>query len=456
MNAIDTLRKATQPVLENLENRRLFAVTVTQELIKGEWRLNIIGDGGNNNVTITENLNTSQTSVNVVGQGITNFNREFVRFNIQLGHGADTLTWNVTGDYVDDDRSIYVDLGENTSGVDVMNFNAGSSFVDDGSFVDITVLGDSNITSDGDDVINLTLDDVEGSSNLAIYVDSGDNNDTVNVVVDDVGTSGDRGDISQFDLYVDLGWDANVLNVDVDGIGDGATVDLDANGGEGALDTDAVNMSLFGDDVRGILIVNVDLNGGNDSSDLTLGANFDVDFFGYASINQDGGDGNDVMRVDFAGPTNDFFIDNGAVLDIAQNGDVGHDALVVDLNEGAGAGAGLDLDGRLKVRQAGQWGDDLLETDLRFNSLSGVTGVADIAIRGQADNDDFLTRIRDNSSQRVTYATGYALVDGGTGPDYLLNGSQFQGVGNVNNLAARVRIRNIEFNESAVALTLPT
>jgi len=432
---------STRPVVDSLETRRLFAVTISQSTdFDGNELLRIVSDNAADDITITEipsdfdyDSNSAfdgGTIVEVAG-GPTFIGGEFAVFEVILSGGDDTLTWIVEESYEFYYRSYQVDLG---LGNDTFSFTQfADEDVADESFIGMEVDSDA-----GNDHINVRFDDILYGSVVAVDVDAEEDNDYVAIDAEDVAVFG------TFSANLDLGSGNNTAVVRVAGAFAGSSIDVNVAGGNSATGRDLVTVAIADGVENGTLSVTAGLNAGNDQMTVNLGKSFDIETFdegeflprGTAQFQLDGGDGNDVMTVRRSpyivvpGQRDPLLVELGGLLDIHLIGQTGNDTLTVDLDPGDG----VELDGRLRVKVDGLGGNDTLRGEFLFTDESGLVeeyepgffnvyaGIADIAFRGGHANDQTTLRLIDRSESiegepLLVFQGGTAIVDGGANLD---------------------------------------
>lgn len=438
--AADRMKSAVRPVVDVLEDRRLFAVTITPTVdFDGNALLRIVSDNASDNITITEtpsdfdfenDPSTDGTTIVEVAGGPEYIGGEFLSFEVILSGGDDTLTWVVDQTYEFDTRSYQVDLGLGTNLFSFSQFS--DENLDYESYVSLEVDGDG-----GNDNVLVKMDDIYSGSVFALDLDLEEGNDYVDLEVESVDSYG------EYAANIDLGGGNNTAIVKISGAYYGGSVDVDIAGGISTTGRDVVTVNVVDNIENANLSIDANLNGGNDTMTVNLAKSFDVfnyDDFGEpsttAAFNLNGGDGNDtitIRRATHAANANDpdyLNVDFGALFDINVNGQNGNDILTVDLD----TGDGIELDGRLRVKVDGLAGNDTLRGEFFFSEESGrleeyepgffdiFPGIADIAFRGGHQNDATTIRLIDRSEVSdegplIVFQGGYLIVDGGSGTD---------------------------------------
>lgn len=406
--------------LEFLEGRTVPAVVVTQLDLDGDGAtddIRIVGDAGNNAVTITDNgTGLLSISIDANRDGDTtdpgeltnaafNFNGNTGAIEITLGAGNDAVTYSQTANLSSAARAISINLGggNNTAAV-----TSGANDILAASRFDLDVAAGAGI-----DTLNVSLDEVRASL-VSVRANLGLGNDSATIAFDRID------DKAAVDLDVNLGDGLNNLQIDLQeiGFGDRADVHVDIHGGA---QKDTVSVNLH-DDVgngaaRSSLQIDAELFGGKDSFTAGLdyaGNVFRVDDHSLASIAVRGGNGDDTIRVQGVGATGTIRIDPDGLLDIDLKGGAGIDTVGVNL----GRSDALEILGGIRVRMDGGIGDDSLSCLLA--NETDTTGNYDVAVLGGAGNDSAAFALPPAGTPTFG-PLGKILLDGGRGLDTLTN-----------------------------------
>jgi hypothetical protein len=406
--------------LEFLEGRTMPAVIVTPLYLDGDGAsddLRIVGDAGNNAVTITDdgtgallvsidaNRDGDTTDYGEFSNAAFNFSGNTGALEINLGAGNDAVTYNQTGSFSGDARSLSINLG---SGNNTATVAAETNDIFAASRFDLDVTGGG-----GNDTLNVALDEVRASL-VSVRASLGLGNDAATLAFDRID------DKAAVDLDASLGDGLNYLQIDPQeiGFGDRADVHVDIHGGA-QKDTVAVNLH---DDVgngvsRSSLQIDAELFAGNDSFTAGLdyaGNVFRVDDHSLASIAVRGGSGDDTLGVQGVGAAGTIKIDPDGLLDIDLKGGAGNDTVGVNL----GKSDALEVIDGVRIRMDGGIGNDSLSCLLANNAAS--TGSFDVAVLGGAGSDSAVFALPPAGTPTFG-PLGKVLFDGGRGLDTLTN-----------------------------------
>jgi hypothetical protein len=416
--------RRTRPGVHELSARTVPAVVLTKLDLDGDGAaddVRIVGDAGNNAVTLTDNGSTSVTiKIDANGDGVITdkggdledvfaFTSDSWVLDVRLGGGNDRLNYDVAGVMGASARTILADLG---SGADHFGF-----------LTQAAVTGSSRLAFDvtagsGADSGEIGfLDTIVGSS-VSVRTDWGTGGDQVFMVF---GGAIDAG--AAVDVHTDLGGGANSLGVGFDRVGgtDAATADLVVLGGA---KSDDVRVSFEDDVGNGVkasrLNVVADLGAGSDDFEAAFRANaFWVDNNSQVSVAARGGAGTDTLRAHTMG---DGFcrIDAGGLLAVHLDGGVGVDDVAVDFS--VPDSWYLELGATMQLRLVGGLGADTLAVNL--SNTAGTDGAYDVAVRGGAGDDTATFTFLNPGSPTFGPANGVVL-DGGTGIDVAEDGNPF-------------------------------
>lgn len=402
--------------VETLESRAVPAVVVTQldlDLDGAADDIQIVGDAGNNVITIGDEGNGAILRVFVDAKGDGDYGpgdnpgTEYTitgstgMIAVNLGAGNDSFIYSILADLTAQGRTVSVNLGGGSNELTVLggdhNLTAATRF-------DLDVAAGA-----GEDEIDVEFGQVKASA-VSVRAGLGLGNDLCGL------TFGLIDDGAAADVDVELGGGMNSFLLDLQGVGKFDRADMRVNVlGGGQADAATVNLH---DDVgdgqaRSSLLVNVDLLAGNDTFGAALDYNnFRVDDHSLASINARGGAGADLLVVGGTGQSGSVLLDPDSLLDINLQGGRGADFVSV-LFSHANA---LELGGALRVRIDGGAGADALKCQLTNTAAS--TGRYDLAVRGRGSDDTAYVTLANPGT--VTYGPlGKLLVDGGAGLDDL-------------------------------------
>jgi hypothetical protein len=410
----------TQLGLELLQGRVVPSVVVSQLDLDGDGvgdDIRIVGDAGNNAVTIADNGTGLLTiSIDANRDGDTNDAGELTNaaFNlngntgaveISLGGGNDAVTYNQTANLSGASREISINLG---GGTNTATVSAGTNDILAASRVDLDVTGGA-----GNDTLAVTQGEVRASL-VTVHSDLGLGNDSATIAFDRID------DKAAVDLDTSLGDGLNNLQIDLQeiGFGDRADVHVDIHGGA-QKDTVAVNLH---DDVgngasRSSLQIDAELFAGKDSFTAGLdyaGNIFRVDDHSLTSIAVRGGDGDDSIGVQGVGAAGTIRIDPDGLLDVDLKGGAGNDTVGVNL----GKSDALEIQGGVRVRIDGGTGNDTLSCLLANNA--NTIGYYDVAVFGSAGSDSVAFALPPSGTPTFG-PLGKILLQGGRGLDTLTN-----------------------------------
>lgn len=378
-----------RPVIENLENRLVPAVTVQQLDLDGDGAaddIRIVGDDQNNVIRISDNgANGILLSIDANGDGdftdageLNAVSRAFQgksgKFDIQLGGGDDKVEYTVTGAFDASKRALLVKLGK---GSDEFTFDAEGRVTDNGSVIRLDVSG-----GQGDDGIQSDFGAIEDSS-LSLRNSGGAGDDEIVLKVNDNIDFG-----ATVDAAFDLGDGENVLAIALEGVGfsDVATATIDIVGGDDAQGQDTVLM-LLGNDVGGgakvsSLTITASLLAGDDEFQSKFEeGDVRVDDSSTLEIIVDGGDGDDGLLAEIAdvgAGTGGMLVDSEAQFNLELSGGNGNDTVVAALD--------ADVDGQFRFRLNGDSGNDVMLATLDMTG-SSASGSVNAKLAGGAEND---------------------------------------------------------------------
>jgi len=403
-----------------LEGRVVPSVVVSQLDLDGDGAgddIRIVGDTGNNAVTIIDNgtgLFTISIDANRDGDttdageltnAAFNVNSNTGALEISLGGGNDAVTYNQTANLSGAAREISINLG---GGNNTATVTAGTNDIFAASRFDFDVTGGA-----GNDTLTVSLGEVRASL-VSVRADLGLGNDYATVAFDRID------DKAAVDLDASLGDGLNNLQIDLQKIafGDRADVHVDIHGGA---QKDIVTVNLHDDVGSGVtrssLLIDAELFAGNDSFTAALdysGNIFRVDDHSLTSIAVRGGTGDDSIGVQGVGATGTIRIDPDGLLDIDLKGGAGNDTVGVNL----GKSDALEIIGGVRVRMDGGTGNDALSCLLANNA--NTTGYYDVVVLGSAGSDSVLFAIPPVGTPTFG-PLGKILLQGGRGLDTLTN-----------------------------------
>lgn len=368
-------------------------------------------------VTITENDAAGTTTVQIDGPSafFQVFNEIFDGVKVKLSGNGERLDYLLADDMVNVQHDLNFKFGANATGSTV-NFDAqGHGLID--SDVSLRANGGA-----GGNTVNFALDAVNHSGLFVGIVPAGPNN-AVNVRFFGDVTNGSDVNAS---LLVGPGANAgnNVIDVQVLGATDASTLRIHTDGSDdssGSAGNDVVRYTLAGAvDHGGLLDVSMNLVNGSDEGHVVVAqGTFGVFNHSDVFVTVDGGQRADQLSVNSDGGTGTIPIDRSSRLDIAIAGGSGADTITSDFSNVDA----FRLDGELILLVTGGTGNDDIAVGLA--NTAGSTGLYDVTLRGDQDNDRFTVFIDDPSNGNVgydssdggafDYPTGYAVVAGGNG-----------------------------------------
>jgi hypothetical protein len=371
-----TARRFFRPGFEILEER--WTPTITpfdcDPAVGGNDSVRIFGTSGVDRVVVTDDPDADSITYqhDVGNNGSIDFTLTTSTFDfcveVDLRAGNDILIYNVESDYSSSVKQLSVFLG---TGNDRVTFNTNGF----------------DITAGSEWIIEITDPPTAGGADR-VFLDfaSATTNGTDTNIVDSAVT-----------VTVDLGTGADRAVVNFDG---------DIGNGAGTADT------------------TVDLFFALGSQDDRFTGQFDLNFFdvfndGELALQVGGGGGNDVLRLqrhpDFA-PLGAASIDGK--LDVILQGAAGND--IIDCNFAmatVNAFTSSQL-GHIDLRVYGDTGNDNIEVSLSNDQFATLN--YDVVVRGGAAADTMGLSFESASGSTITFnALGYALLDGGLGPDLL-------------------------------------
>ena len=189
----------------------------------------------------------------------------------------------------------------------------------------------------------------------------------------------------------------------------------------GTAGNDSVSYTLAGAITHGgLLDVSMTLVNGRDQGHVEIAqGTFAVLDGSTAYVTLDGGQRGDQLSVNSDGAAGTIPIDQTSALDILIAGGSGADTITSDFSNVDA----LRLDGEFILLVSGGTGDDTIAVGLANTTDS--TGLYDVTLRGDQDQDRFTVFLDDPSNGNVAYdssdggafdyPTGYAIVAGGSG-----------------------------------------
>jgi hypothetical protein len=417
--------RAFRPILEQLETRLVPAMTLQQLDLDGDGSqddIRIRGDGGNNTVQIFDTAdNGFVLAMDANGDGdfddaplgdlpgvLFGISDKSVVFDINLGGGADKVIYSVNNNDRDGcARTLLVRLG---TGDDEFRANAGTQNLVGLSAFHFDVNGGG-----GADAVDFAFKGVTNSS-LVIKEALGGGNDTSAVTF-----AGNIDFGASVKILADLGPGDNLLDLALQGVGfnDVATADINVLGGDDALHHDKVTVDLHDDVGNGVLssrlAITARLRAGDDEFLVRPQTDdFRVDDTSLAAIAAFGGAGRDELKVVGTDPAAfPMHIDPDGLFDIDLHGGDGADVLAVDF----AITNALRLEGTLRVRLHGDADGDELALFVRNDDTT--RGTYDLAVAG-GDGDDLVRFGLDKQLGSPGLGPAAAvLLAGGSGTDTL-------------------------------------
>lgn len=410
---------ASAPLVEVLEHRLVPSATVATGDFNhhGADDVAIKVNDPNAHVTITENDAAGTTTIQIDGPNpfFQVFNQIFDGVKVKLSGTGERLDYLLADDMVNVGHDFNFKFGGGASG-DTVTFDAqGHRIVD--SDVSLRVNGGS-----GNNAINVFTDAVDNSG-LAIGIVPAGPGNAVNVrFFGDVTNNSDV----ETSLLVGPGANAggNTIDVQVLGAADHSTLRVHTDGSDdstGSAGNDVVNYTLAGIVTHdGLLDVSMTLVNGSDEGHVTVAqGTFGVLDHSAAFVTVDGGQRPDNLSVNGDGGAGTIPIDATSRFDVAIFGGGGADTISADFSDVNA----FQLDGELILLVSGGTNNDHIAVGLA--NTAGSTGLYDVTLRGDQDNDRFTVFIDDPSHGNVAYdssdggafdyPTGYAIVAGGSG-----------------------------------------
>ena len=411
---------AAPPLLvENLERRLVPSATVAT----GDFNHNGTDDvtvkvnDPNAHVTVTENDAAGTTTVQIDGPNpfFQVFNEVFDGVKVKLTGAGERLDYLLANDMTGVRHDFVFKLGAGGIG-NTATFDAQGHGIFD-SDVSLRIKGGA-----GGNAVNVFTDRVDHTA-LNIGLAPAGANNVVNVrFFGDVANDSDV----ETNLLVGRGPNAgnNVIDVSVLGATDHSTLRVHTDGSDdptGTAGDDVVNYTLAGAVTHhGLLDVSMTLVNGRDQGHVEIAqGTFAVLDHSTANVTVDGGERGDQLSVNSDGAAGTIPIDQTSALDVLIAGGSGADTITSDFSNVNA----LRLDGEFVLLVSGGTGDDLISVGLANTTDS--TGLYDVTLRGDQDNDRFTVFLDDPSHGNVAYdssdggafdfPTGFAIVAGGSG-----------------------------------------
>lgn len=407
------------PFVEILERRLVPSATVATGDFDRDGAADLaikVNDPGAH-VTITENDAAGTTNVQIDGPNPFSqvFNALFDGVKVKLTGTGERLDYLLASDVQAVRHDLVFKLGAAGTG-NVINFDAQGHGIFDS---DISLRANGGA---GNNAINVLVDRVDHTGLGINLVPAGPNN-AVNVRF--FGDVANDSDVAA-NILVGPGNNAgrNVIDVRVLGATDDSTLRIHTDGSDdpaGTAGEDTVSYTLAGAVNHGALLdVSMTLVNGRDVGSVEVAqGSFAVLDRSVAYVTLDGGQLSDNLSVNSDGAAGTIPIDRSSTLDIAIAGGNGADTITSDFS-------GVDafrLDGELILLVTGGTNKDNISVGLANTADS--TGLYDVTLRGDQDNDRFTVFIDDPSNGAVgydssdggafDYPTGYAIVAGGSG-----------------------------------------
>ena len=389
----------TLPLVEALARRLVPSATVATGDFNRDGTDDIaikVNDPGAH-VTITENDAAGTTTVQIDGPNPFSqvFNEIFDGVKVKLTGTGERLDYLLASDAQAVRHDYLFKLGAAGTG-NVVNFDAQGHGIFD-SDISLRATGGT-----GNNVVNVLVDRVDHTGLGINLIPAGPNN-AVNVRF--FGDVANDSDVAT-NILVGPGANAggNVIDVRVLGATD-----------------DTVSYTLAGVvNHGGLLDVSMNLVNGRDSGSVEVAqGTFAVLDHSVAYVTLEGGQKSDNLSVNSDGGAGTITIDHSSTLDIAIAGGNGAYTITSDFSNVNA----FRLDGELILLVTGGTNNDNISVGLANTADS--TGLYDVTLRGDQDNDRFTVFIDDPSNGAVgydssdggafDYPTGYAIVAGGSG-----------------------------------------
>jgi hypothetical protein len=426
-----------RPRFEMLETRLALAVAVTTGDFDGNGTLDIriLGDAAGQRVLLDDNESSLTLSIDANGDGdftdAGDRNQEvingiFETFDIQLGEGSDSFTFNApTTDYTGATKSLVVDLGKQADHF-LFNAGVGRDLINSSITIDVAAGG-------GSDHVSADFGTVSGSA-VSFSFDLLGGNDGGNLSFLGNITGG-----SVLDIHGDLGVKDNFYTTQLGSSGspikiNNSSLSLDLTGGSDVLNDDRIQFDASVQLENGAsLLVKTDLGSGDDECVAFLNLqDLDIDATSLLRYDVTGEDGNDNLQMGNTGASG-ANTDILGVFEANIGGGAGSDSINVQLGT-IGVNANMDLDGTFRTRLSGGSENDVIR--LTSGTDASSTGILDAVILGNAGNDTLAYNLRDEGNVNFGPA-GFALVDGGLGTDSITSSTSGAGFD-----ASSLRIRN--------------
>ncbi len=406
-------------LVENLEHRLVPSATVATGDFnhRGAEDVSIKVNDPGAHVTVTENDAAGTTTVQIDGPNpfFQVFNEIFDGVKVKLSGTGERLDYLLASDMAGVRHDFNFKFGAGATG-DVITFDAqGHAILDS----DVSLRANGGASGNA---VNVSADAVDHSGLVLGIVPNGPNN-AVNVRFFGAVTGGS---VVETNVLVGPGPNAgnNAIDVRVLGAVDNSTLRVHTDGSDDASGTagnDVVNYTLAGAvDHGGLLDVSMTLANGNDEGHVTVAqGTFGVFHGSDVFVTLDGGQRADQLSVNGDGAAGTIVIDPTSRFDVAIAGGDGPDTITADFS----SVDAFRLDGELILLVTGGTGNDDIAVGLA--NTAGSTGLYDVTLRGDQDNDRFTVFIDDPSNGGVAYdssdggafdyPTGYAIVAGGSG-----------------------------------------